>query len=183
MVKKVSSYLWLLSQLSRYLSIEDRLLLYNAYIKPQFGHCCVIWGYSTTYNINKIDKLQTRACKLILRHEYTNLEEARNRLKMASFSENLFFMKARAMYKVANRIAPEYLMDLFQMRNVNINDTLSNLRSVANRNSLIPKPKIGLFKNSLSYSGAIVWNSIQTEINNATPIQSFTSKCASWLKN
>ena len=182
-VKKVSSYLWLLSQLSRYLSIEDRLLFYNAYIKPQFDYCCVIWGNSTTYNVNKIDKLQRRACKLILRHEYTNLEEARNGLKMLSFSEILFLQKAKVMYKVANRIAPEYLMDLFQMRNVNINNTLPNLRSVANRNFLIPKPKIGLFKNSLSYSGAIVWNSIPTEIKNTTSIQSFTIKCASWLKN
>ena len=68
------------------------------------------------------------------------------------------------MYKVANRIAQGYLMDLFQMRNVNINDTLSNLRSVVERNFLIPKPKIGLFKNSLSFSRAIVWNSIPTEI-------------------
>ena len=44
---------------------------------------------------------------------------------MLSFSENLFLQNAKVMYKVANRIAPQYLMDLFQMRNVNINDTLS----------------------------------------------------------
>ena len=182
-VIKVSSYLWLLSQLSRYLSVEDRLLFYNAYIKSQFDYCCAIWGNSTTYNIKKIDKLHRRACKLILRHEYTNLKEARNRLKMLSFSENLFLQKTKVMHKVANRIAPQYLMDLFQMQNVNINDTLSNLRSVANRNFLIPKPKIGLFKNSLSYSRATDWNSIPTEIKNATSIISFTIKCASWLKN
>ena len=64
-VKKVSSYLCLLSQLSRFLSTEDRLLFYNAYIKPQFDYCCVICGNSTTYNINKIDKLQRREGKLI----------------------------------------------------------------------------------------------------------------------
>ena len=167
----------------RYLSTEDRLLFYNAYIKTHFDYCCVIRGNSTTFNINKIDKLQRRVCKLILRHEYANLEEARNRHKMLSFSENLVLQKANVINKVANRIAPEYLMDLFQMRNVNINDSLSNLRSVANRNFLIPKPKIGLFKNSLSYSGAIVWSSIPTEIKNATSIQSFTIKCTCWLKN
>ena len=123
------------------MSVAERPLFYNAYIKPQFDYGGVIWGNSTTYNINQIDKLQRRACKLILRHEYTNLEEARNRLKMLSFSENLFLQKAKVMYKVANRIAPEYLMDLFQMRNVTINDTLSNLRSVADLKLLIPKPK------------------------------------------
>ena len=94
-VKKVSSYLWLLTQLSRYLSFEDRLLFYNAYIKPQFDYCCVIWENSTTCNINKIDKLQRRACKLILRHEYTNLQEARNRLKMLHFLKTYFYRKQK----------------------------------------------------------------------------------------
>ena len=39
-----------------------------------------------------------------------------------------------------------------------------NLRSVSNKHFLIPKPKINLFKNSLSYSGALVWNSIPLDI-------------------
>ena len=88
-----------------------------------------LWQYLDVFfensRANKINKLQRRACKFILWHEYTNLEEARNRLKMLSFSENLFLQKAKVMYKVANRTASEYLTDLFQMRNVNINDTLS----------------------------------------------------------
>lgn len=182
-VKKVSSYLWLLSQISQFLSTEDRLLFYNAYIRPQFDYCCVIWGNSTSYNINKINKLQRRACKLILRNDYTNLEEARNHLKMFSFSESVFLQKAKVMYKVANNIAPEYLIDLFQMRAVNSDDTLSNLRSVTNRNFLIPKPKIGLFKNSLSYSGAVVWNSIPIQIKNQSSLKSFSTECISWMKS
>ena len=42
------------------------------------------------------------------------------------------------------------------------------LRSMSNRNFLIPKPKINLFKNSFSYSGALVWNSIPLWIKNST---------------
>ena len=67
------------------------------------------------------------------------------------------------MYKVSNNIAPEYLTDLFKMRESNSNSTL-NLQSVSNKHFLIPKPKINLFKNSLSYSGALVWNSIPLDI-------------------
>ena len=60
-------------------------------------------------------------------------------------------------------IAPGYLTDLFKMRESNSNSTL-NLRSVSNKHFQIPKPKINLFKNSLSYSGALVWNSIPLDI-------------------
>ena len=32
--KKISSYLWLLSKIRSYLSVEHRLMFYNAYVKP-----------------------------------------------------------------------------------------------------------------------------------------------------
>ena len=121
---------------------------------------------------DKITKLQRRACKLILRNECSNLEEAQNRLNMLSFSESVFLQKAKVMYKVSNNIAPEFLTDLFKMRESNSNSTL-NLRSVSNKHFLIPKPKINLFKNSLSYSGALVWNSIPLDINNSMTLNSF----------
>ena len=85
------------------------------------------------------------------------------------------------MYKIANSIAPSYLINLFQMRNSS-DDTISNLRSVTNRNFLIPKPKLNLFKNSLSYSGAIIWNSIPLEIKNSNSLNMFVNKCKAWLK-
>ena len=165
--KKVSSNLWLLSQIKNYLSLEHRLLFYNAYIKTHFDYCSTVWGNSSNNNINKINKLQRRACKLILDKECTSLEEARNRLKILSFDESVFLQKAKTMYKIANKIVPKYLIDLFQIRNTYANSTTSNLRSVSNRNFIIPKPNINLFKNSISYSGTIIWNGIPLEIKNA----------------
>ena len=85
------------------------------------------------------------------------------------------------MYKIANIIAPAYLINLFQMRNSS-DVTISNLRSVANRNCLIPKPKLNLFKNSLSYSGAIIWNSIPLEIKDSNSLDIFVKKCKAWMK-
>ena len=67
------------------------------------------------------------------------------------------------MYKIVNNIAPSYLINLFQMRKIS-DDTTSSLRSAANKTFLIPKQKNNLFKNSLSYSVAVIWNSIPLEI-------------------
>ena len=64
--KKVSSYLWLLSNIKTYLPHEHRLLYYNSYIKPRFDYCSIIWSNSSNCNVNKINKFQRRACKLIL---------------------------------------------------------------------------------------------------------------------
>ena len=149
--------------------MDDKFLFYNAYIRPHLEYCSVIWGNSTNLNIQKVTKLQRRACKLILMSEYTHLEESCDCLKVLAFDEIVFLNKANIMYKIGNVIAPIYLVNLFQMRNSS-DDAISNLRSVANRNFLIPKPKLNLFKNSLSYSGAIIWNSIPLEIKNSNSL-------------
>ena len=179
--KKIASSLWLLSQIKSFLSVDDKLLFYNAYIRPHIEYCSVIWGNSTNLNIKKITKLQRRACKLFLGSEYRYLDEACDHLKILSFNESVFLNKAKMMYKIANNIAPSYLINLFQMRNSS-DDTVSSLRSVTNRNFLIPKPKLNLFKNSLSYSGAIIWNSIPLEIKNSNSLNMYVNKYKAWLK-
>ena len=46
--------------------------------------------------LHKITKLQRMVCKLMLRNEYSNLEEAQDRLNMLSFSESVFYRKQKA---------------------------------------------------------------------------------------
>ena len=56
--KKLSSYLWLLSKIRSYLSLDHRKLFYNAYIKPHNEYCSIVWCNTSSSNINKIHKLQ-----------------------------------------------------------------------------------------------------------------------------
>ena len=63
-----------------------------------------------------------------------------------------------------------------------LNNSHLNLRSTSNKNFLVPKSKICLFKNSLSYSGALVWNSILLWIKHSSTSESFTINCLQWMK-
>ena len=62
------------------------------------------------------------------------------------------------------------------------NDKTMTLRSDSNENIKIPRPKLNKFKNSLSYSGALIWNSVPVEIKSATIINSFVNICLEWIK-
>ena len=177
----IDENLWLLSQIKNYISLEHILLFYSTYMKTHFDYCSIVWGNSSNYNIDKIDKLQSTACKINLGKDNTHSAEARNHLKMLSFDENVFLLKAKVMYTIVNNIVLEYLTDFFQMKNAD--NTGSNLRSVSNTNFVIPKPNNNLFKSSLSYSGAVIWNSIPLEIKIATSLNSFISKCLTWMKS
>ena len=117
------------------------MLFYNAYIRPHFEYCCVIWGNSFNLKTSKIEKLQKRACKLILGKDYSSLEDSRKQLDMLSFEEMIFVNKAKIMYKVATNISPVYLTEMFQLRGSN-NDETMTLRSDSNKNFKIPRPKL-----------------------------------------
>ena len=179
--KKISTYLWLLSQIRSYLPIRHRMTFYNAYIKPHLEYCCVIWGNSFNSNMYRIEKLQRRACKLILGKDYTSLEEARMQLNMLSFEELIFINKAKVMFKVTHGLSPIYITEMFQIKGSTNDDTMT-LRSDSNKNFKTPKPKLNMFKNSLSYSGALIWNSIPVDIRNSSTVDSFVNKCLKWMK-
>ena len=83
------------------MSVEHRLMFYNAYVKPHFDYCKTVWSNTSSGNINKISKLQRRACKLILAQDYTDsIQEALKRLNKWSFDQIIFLNKAKLMYKV-----------------------------------------------------------------------------------
>ena len=99
---------------------------------------------------------------------------------MLSFEETIFINKAKIMYKVVSNISAIYLTEMFQLRGSN-NDETMTLRSDSNKNFKIPRPKLNLFKNSASYSGALTWNSFPAEIKSTTTINSFVNKCSEWM--
>ena len=122
------------------------------------------------------------ACKLILAQDYTDIQEALERLNILSFDQIIFLNKAKLMYKVYNNLAPVYLHELFQMRDINLDNTASNLRSVARKNYLFPQAKCNLYKGSFLYSGVVVWNSLPTNIKVASSLETFVRLCTEWLK-
>ena len=80
------------------------------------------------------------------------------------------------MYKIHmynNNIAPSFLNEIFLMRDTNLNNKASNLKSVASKKNL----KCNLFKGSLSYSGVIVWNSIPVIMKDSSSLHNFMNEC------
>ena len=177
--KKVSSYIWLLSRISHFLSTEHKLLYYKSYIQSHFNYCNVIWGNASNFNVARITRLQRRACKIILGNEYIDFESAKSSLKILSFEQSVFLNKAKVMFKVANGLVPQYISDKFKRRSEIAQNT--SLRSITNENFTIPKPSLALYKENISYSGPVVWNSIPNEIKHSLSISSFSDNVKTWI--
>ena len=85
------------------------------------------------------------------------------RSNILSFKQSVFVKEAKIMFKVR---------DLFQGR---LDNSLhASLRSVSNQNVRIQKPNLSILKDSITYSGPVICNSIPNEIKNFSTYSSFT---------
>ena len=66
--KKITSSIWLLSKVKKFLSQEHRILFYKSYIQPHIDFCNIVWGSSSETNKQEILRLQNRACRVILEY-------------------------------------------------------------------------------------------------------------------
>ncbi|MCG8048030.1 MAG: reverse transcriptase domain-containing protein, partial [Candidatus Thiodiazotropha endolucinida] len=67
----ISSKISLLRQLAVYVPTEVLKLFYQGYIIPLLDYGCVTWGTTSATNIERLEKLQKRAARIILRAEFT----------------------------------------------------------------------------------------------------------------
>ena len=176
--KKISTNVWLLSRIKSNIPLNYRIIYYKAYIQPHLDYCNIIWGSTKRYNLNRLILLQKRACRIILGHQYTTFEEAMLQINAFTINQRIFLQKAKFMYRVLNSRTPPYIKDLFQCHT----QSRRNLRSTNSLNCIIPKPNLELFKESISYAGTILWNSIPNEIRISNTIQQFTTKCENWMR-
>jgi hypothetical protein len=176
--RKVASNIWLLSKIKQYIPLGSRIIYYKAYIQPHLDFCNIIWGGTGSNNLNKLLILQKRACKTIFGLHYIGFEDAMNKINSLTIHQRILIQKAKFMYKVHNKLVPEYIQDMYEYREpVGI-----NVRNISAIDFTIPRPRIELFKEGMSYSGSRIWNSIPVNIRLNKTIKQFTQNFTNWLK-
>ena len=102
-------------------------------------------------------------------------------LKIFTIYDRVYLRKAKFMYKISKSKTPSYINEMFTFRQVNENTPIT--RSCTNNNFLIPRPNKEIFKQSLTYSGPIIWNNLPTIIKEKTSTISFQSNLIRLMKN
>ena len=100
-------------------------MYYKSYIQPHLDYANIVWGSTGKNNLMQIERLQRRACRVILDYNVENIHQSMNEIKIMTVTERVFFRKAKFTYKVSNNLTPEYISEMFTKRqaNVNVNDS------------------------------------------------------------
>ena len=81
------------------------------------------------------------------------------------------------MYKISKGFTPEYINVMFSKRqdNRNAND-FQSLRTMTADNFILPKSNTELYKDSLAYSGPVIWGCLNNAVQSAPSTESFHAR-------
>ena len=80
-------------------------------------------------------------------------------------------------YKSLNSLSPDYVKSMFTDRSATSTYSLRNCEGKL----ALPLPRTNFIKNSFSYSGVVLWNSLPTNLRQEHTVASFKSGCRSFL--
>ena len=129
--------------------------------------------------MNSLKKLQKRAARSILDKPIdTPSSEMFAELNWMTFPERVNYQKAVLMFKIMHGLTPSYLHNLFHFTSEIHNRSLSSTsKDILN----IPKPKLEIYRNSLTYSGSKIWNAIPENIRNGDSLPHFKKRYLHWV--
>jgi hypothetical protein len=116
--KKISSAIGALKRIRPFISIQTAIEIYNAIIQPHFDYCSPVWDEFNVTLCEKIQKLQNMAARVITKSSYdVSSSILLEKLHWDNLSLRRKKHKSILMYKTINKLAPEYLQNLFSFRN------------------------------------------------------------------
>ena len=118
---------------------------------------------------DSVQKLQNRAARVLTFSSYdADANRLIRQLNWKDLSTQFQLQKALMVYKSLNGLVPEYLSSKFVTRN----ETHYSLRDSVNK-LFVPFQRTNFMKNSYSYSGAVIWNSLPCDVREAKSLSQF----------
>ena len=143
--KSASNQLNALIRLKHLLGFEERKVLVNNFLMSNFNYCSLVWNFSNTQSLNKIENLQKRVLRFLLNDYDSTYEDL---LEKPGYP-NMNLRRQRTLcieiYKTLNKLNPGYMNDIFKLRT---SDRLT--RETYKINLEIPKPNQSLLEQEAS---------------------------------
>ena len=154
--------------LSKYVNQNSLKQYYNSYFSPVFDFGCVVWGNITNANLIRLEKLQKRAARMILKAYFmTPSEQLFKELNWLPFPKRVQYHTCFTVYKSIIGQAPEYISSvLTYVSEHHERQTRSTVLDLQH----IPRLHSAYFDRAFSVQGPKLSNSLPADIRNSTSI-------------
>ena len=167
---KVSRAIGFLKHAKEFLPRATLENLYTGIVEPHFRYCCSIWGCCGSSEINRLQKLQNRAARIVTNSSFdTPSRPLIERLGWRTIEQLISNESKTMVFKSLNELAPQYLGSLFkrnsQCSTRHLRNTETDLR--------VPKKTSANGQKCFSFRGAKLWNSLSAESKEASSLNIF----------
>ena len=160
-----------INRIKHLLDNKTLVLIINALIFSRLFYCFtfIVFGYTSSTNISKLQLIQNFACKIILGiKKFAHISAARQSLGWRGVRQKLLLITVTMVYKCRTKQVPPYLCTLFHDR---FSVSGRNTRDMSQLN--LPKCRLSTGKRSFAFRGAKEYNLLPENIRNINDISSF----------
>ena len=150
----------ILYRIRHYVSKKILVMLYNAFILPHITYGLEVWGAANKTFLSRILVIQKRITRVILFKSFNHHSAPLfSELSILDVFKQYRLMIATFVHDLLNNKLPHRFIDYFSFVK-HPYETRSN----ENKNITLIKVRTNLGKQSVSYSGAVIWNALPNDI-------------------
>ena len=129
----------------------------------------VVWDGCSDLLKKRLNSLQRRSVKLIFPDTTLTTDQKLEDMRLMSLQKQLEYNKGFIMYRVLSNEAPVYIFNLYT-------HTPSRYSNSRNYQLILPRPRIDIFKTSISFSGPFLWNNLPLTVRSCQSLSFFKRK-------
>ena len=152
--KKSSAQLNAIFRLNSFLSYKAK----QSFIFATFNYCPLVWHFSSSKSLLKIERIQKRALRFLLNDNESPYELllSKSGKTLMNIHRHRLKILCTEIYKTLQNLNPVYMKDIFQFRS---NDRLARSQNIYNlKVPAVNSTRFGT--NSLSSLGPKIWNNL-----------------------
>ena len=128
-----------------------------------------MWDGCSDVLKKRLNSLHKRAAKLILPDTTLTTDQKLKEMRIMSLQKQLEYNKGWFMYRILCNEAPGYISNLYT-------HTPSRYSNSRNYHLSLSRPRIDIFKTSISFSGVYLWNNLPLTVRSCQSLISFKRK-------
>ncbi len=96
--------------------LKERERIYNTFILPNFNCCPIIWYFCGKVSLKKIEKIQTRALRFMLKDQISKYEQLLEKCNYATLHIRRLRIISTEVFKSLNNLNPSFMKEMFNIK-------------------------------------------------------------------
>ena len=158
-----------------------RNTLFMSTIQPSLDYAITVWGYTTSGNVNTIQRMQNRGARIVCNNfNYSNVRSDAliKQLGWLSITQRRCYFTTTMMFKCIHGLAPDYMCNNITMQT----DINTRLTRTHHMNVYVPFSDNCSHSNTFNITGPREWNALPSHIKDSTNIDAFKREVKRFLK-